>query len=395
MNDLRAWAHRNLTGDPVIWIIVFGLSFVSVLTVYSATGTLAYQRDRMVEQYLINHTLLLLFSLFCMWLAHRIDFRYYSRLSRIALLVSVPLLLYAFFFGAEINEARRWIEIPLINKTFQPSDLAKLALITNLAAMLSKRQKNIKDMELLLPVLIWIGVICGLIALSDFSSSALLFATCGLLMLIGRVPVKYLVILSMVGLLSGSVAMMFGSRWETLKGRIERFADGSGEVSFQAQQGYIAISTGGIAGKGPGNSDQKNFLPLSFSDYIYAIIIEEYGLFGGAIVLFLYLALLYRGVRAVANVYRGENIKSDKVQDFGSLLSAGLSFAIVLQAFANMGVVVGLLPETGLPLPMISMGGTSLLFTGFALGIILSVSRGETQVKARAKRDVKANLVKA
>ena len=395
MNELRAWTNRNLTGDPVIWIIVFCLSFVSILTVYSATGTLAYQRDRQVEQYLINHTLLLGFSLFCMWLAHRVDFKYYSRLSRIALLVSVPLLLYAFFFGTEINEARRWIEMPLINKTFQPSDLAKLALITNLASMLSKRQQNIKDAELIVPVLIWIGVICGLIALSDFSSSALLFATCGLLMLIGRVPVKYLAILTLVGLLSGTAAMAYGSRWETIKSRVERYTNGDSEVSFQAKQGYIAISSGGVAGKGPGNSDQRNFLPLSFSDYIYAIIIEEYGLLGGTAVLFLYLALLYSGVRAAARIYSAEQIKSDKIQNFGSLLSAGLSFAIVLQAFANMGVVVGLLPETGLPLPMISMGGTSLLFTGFALGIILSVSRGVSSDKSVKVKKEKAKLTYA
>jgi cell division protein FtsW len=372
----------NLKGDPVIWIIVFMFSLLSVAAVYSATGTLAYKRDVEVEQYLINHSLLMFLSLGAMWVAHRVDYRYYSRLSRFALILSVPLLLYAFFFGTNLNEASRWIEIPLINKTFQPSDLAKLALIANLAAMLSKRQQNITDKELLTPVLFWIGLICGLIALSNFSTAGLLFATCLLLMFIGRVPVKYLFLLILVGAIGGGLAFAFGQRGGTLLSRIESYTS-PGEISYQTEQSYIAIATGGIAGKGPGNSDSRNLLPHPYSDFIYAIIIEEYGLFGGVLVIFLYLALLYRGMKAVSQSERA----------FGGLLSAGLAFALVLQAFVNMGVAVGILPVTGQPLPMISMGGTSLLFNGLALGIILSVSRGDVEDIATAPKDV-GNYVK-
>ena len=375
--------QNNLKGDPVIWLVVFFLSLLSVAAVYSATGTLAYKKDVEVEQYLINHSLLMLLSLGAMWVAHRVDYRYYSRLSRVALILSVPLLLYAFFFGSNINEASRWIEIPLINKTFQPSDLAKLALIANLAAMLSKRQQNIDDKELLVPVLLWIGLICGLIALTNFSTAGLLFATCLLLMFIGRVPVKYLFLLILVGAIGGGLAFAFGQRGGTLISRMENFAT-PGEISYQTEQSYIAIATGGIAGKGPGNSDSRNLLPHPYSDFIYAIVIEEYGLFGGILVIFLYLALLYRGMRAVSQSERA----------FGGLLSAGLAFALVLQAFVNMGVSVGILPVTGQPLPMISMGGTSLLFNGLALGIIISVSRGDVEDVATAPKDV-GNYVKS
>ena len=369
--------QENLKGDPVIWLVVFMLSLLSVAAVYSATGTLAFKRDVEVEQYLINHSLLMFISLAAMWFAHRIDYRYYSRLSRFALILSVPLLIYAFFFGSNINDASRWIEIPLINKTFQPSDLAKLALIANLAAMLSKRQQNISDRVLLWPVLIWIGLICGMIAMTNFSTAGLLFATCLLLMFIGRVPVKYLVMLVLIGAMGGGLAFAFGQRGGTLLSRIESYTS-PGEISYQAEQSYIAIATGGIAGKGPGNSDSRNLLPHPYSDFIYAIIIEEYGLFGGVLVIFLYLALLYRGMRAVSQSERA----------FGGLLSAGLAFALVLQAFVNMGVAVGLLPVTGQPLPMISMGGTSLLFNGLALGIILSVSRGDVEDASTAPKDI-------
>ncbi|MBW3544066.1 MAG: FtsW/RodA/SpoVE family cell cycle protein, partial [Bacteroidetes bacterium] len=260
MNSVKLWMQHNLKGDPVIWIIVFMLSLLSVAAVYSATGTLAFKRDVEVEQYLINHGLLMMLSLGAMWMAHRVDYRYYSRLSRFALILSVPLLLYAFYFGTNLNEASRWIEIPLINKTFQPSDLAKLALIANLAAMLSKRQQNIKDTELLIPVLFWIGLTCGLIALTNFSTAGLLFATCLLLMFIGRVPSKYLFMLILVGLIGGSLAFAFGQRGGTLVNRIESFTN-PGEISYQTEQSYIAIATGGIAGKGPGNSDSRNLLP--------------------------------------------------------------------------------------------------------------------------------------
>ena len=215
-------------------------------------------------------------------------------------------------------------------------------------------------------MLLWCGAICGLIALSNMSTAMMMFATCLLLMYIGRVPLKYLAMLMLVGILAISLALAFGQRLGTFTNRIKSFLDPQ-EVPFQLEQSYIAISTGGITGKGPGNSTQRNFLPHPYSDFIFAIIIEEYGLIGGVGVLALYLMLLYRGMITVANSQGA----------FGGLLSAGLCFLIVIQALINMGVAVGLGPITGLPLPLLSMGGTSLLFTGISIGIILSVSRGE------------------
>ncbi|MDQ3395104.1 MAG: FtsW/RodA/SpoVE family cell cycle protein [Bacteroidota bacterium] len=383
---IKEWTDKNLKGDPVIWFIVFALSILSIFVVYSATGTLAYKKMHgNTEYYLIKHSFLVILSFMAMWMVHKMDYRYFVRLSRYALWLSVPLLFITYKFGMNINEASRWITIPIINQAFQPSDLAKLALIANLAGMLSKRQQNIEDFkESFVPILIWCGVICGLIALTNFSTAILLFATCMLLMFIGRVPVKYLAMLSLVGLLAGSIALSFGQRGGTVLNRIKNFSTEQ-EIPFQAKQSYIAIATGGIAGKGPGQSDQRNFLPHPYSDFIYAIILEEYGTIGGVLVIFLYLSLLFRGMRAVG--------KSDK--PYGGLLSAGLSFALVLQAMVNMGVAVGLGPITGLPLPLVSMGGTSLLFTGVALGIILSISRGKDEEGLKALSGEKRKLARA
>ncbi|MCG8309002.1 MAG: FtsW/RodA/SpoVE family cell cycle protein [Cytophagales bacterium] len=365
---IKEWADRNLKGDPVIWVIVVALSVLSILVVYSATGTLAYKNlGGNTEHYLLRHSFLVILSLVAMWAAHLVDYRYYARISRFALLISVPLLIFSWQFGTSLNEASRWITIPVINKTFQPSDLAKLALITQLASMLARRQQNIQDFkESLVPILLWCGLICGLIAMTDLSTAGLLLVTCMILLFIGRVPMKYLVMLTFVGLIAGSIAFSIGQRRETAITRIQDFINPE-EIPFQAKQSYIAIATGGISGKGPGNSVRRNFLPHSYSDFIFAIIVEEYGIIGAVCVILLYLGLLYRGLLTAT--------KSERA--FGGLLSAGLSLALVLQAMVNIGVAVGLLPITGLPLPLVSMGGTSLLFTGLSLGIILSVSRGE------------------
>jgi cell division protein FtsW len=320
------------------------------------------------EHYLLRHGFLIILSLVSMWAAHQVDYRYYARISRFALWISVPLLIFSWQFGTSLNEASRWITIPVINKTFQPSDLAKLALITQLASMLARRQQNIKDFkESLVPILLWCGLICGLIAMTDLSTAGLLLITCMILLFIGRVPIKYLVMLSFVGLIAGAIAFSIGQRRETAISRIQDFINPE-EIPFQAKQSFIAIASGGITGKGPGNSVRRNQLPHSYSDFIFAIIVEEYGIIGAGFVILLYLGLLYRGMLTAT--------KSERA--FGGLLSAGLSLALVLQAMVNIGVAVGLLPITGLPLPLVSMGGTSLLFTGLSLGIILSVSRGET-----------------
>lgn len=373
---IKEWVDNNLKGDPVIWFIVLALSIMSILAVYSATGTLAYKMMQgNTEHYLLKHSLLVGLSFLAMWLSHKVDYRYYSRISRFALLLSVPLLIITWKFGDNINQASRWLTIPIINQAFQPSDLAKLALIASLASMLSKRQQVIDDFKgAVLPILGWTAVTVGLIALSNFSTAILLLVSCLLMLFIGRVPMKYLGALLLVGVLAGGIAYNIGQRGGTLVSRVQNFMNPT-EIPFQAKQAYIAIATGGITGKGPGQSDQRNFLPHPYSDFIYAIIIEEYGMIGGIVVLFLYLALLNRGIQAAA--------RSDR--SFGGLLAAGLSFALVIQAMINMGVAVGLGPITGLPLPLVSMGGTSLLFTGISLGIILSVSRGEEEQQVKEK----------
>jgi cell division protein FtsW len=361
------WLRHNLKGDPFIWAIMFVLAILSILAVYSAASSLAYRKMQgNTEYYLTKHSLLMLSSLGAMWVAHKIDYRYYAGLAKLALWISVPLLLLTWRYGLTLNEASRWLTIPVIDKAFQPSDLAQLALIASLANMLAKRQHSMSNVqETLVPMLVWCAVICGLIALTNLSSALLLFLTCILLMYIGRMPIRYLIALMTIGLMVGIIVMRVGQRGETALSRLKIFTQDV--LPFQTEQAYIAIATGGLYGKGPGNSQQRNFLPHPYSDFIYAILIEEYGLMGGVVVVLLYLVLLYRGIRNVSQSNRA----------YGGLLSAGLSFALVLQAVVNMGVAVGLGPVTGLPLPFVSMGGTSLLFTGIAVGIILSVSRGD------------------
>ncbi|RIV27300.1 cell division protein FtsW [Fibrisoma montanum] len=366
--SIRDWIRNNLKGDRQIWWIVLYLSIMSVLVVYSATGTKAFRElDGNTEVFLLKHGSLLMLGLVCTYFAHKINYIYYARLSKFGLWLSIPLLLWAFFKGSTLNDASRWVTIPIINQTFQPSDLAKLALISNLAAMLAKRQRFMNDPSVLVNLIVWIGVICALIILSNTSTALLLGATCFLLMYIGRVPVRYLTSMVVFCVVVGGFALVLGQRFGTATNRIKNFMD-SDTIVYQVEQSYIALANGGLTGQGPGNSHQRNTLPNPFSDFIYAIIVEEYGLlFGGLPVIMAYLWFLWRGMKAIQKTTR----------PFGGLLSAGLTFSIVFQAFASICVAVGLAPVTGQPLPLLSMGGTSLIFTGLAIGIVLSVSREE------------------
>jgi len=277
MNQVRAWIDEQFKGDPIIWAIVILLSMLSILVVYSATGTLVYQaKDVDTEQYLFKHSKLVLASLVVMWLAHKIPYRKYALYARLFMFLSIPLLLITYLYGSTINEANRWLVIPVINQAFQPSDLAKLSLIAALAAMLAKRQSNIKDLTgTLLPIIISIGIISALIGMANMSTAILLLITCLLIMFIGRVPMQHLALVVMVGIIGLSIAIVVGQRKDTFMARIETFMnskDDASMVPFQAEQSYIAIATGGITGKGPGNSEQRNTLPHPYSDFIYAII---------------------------------------------------------------------------------------------------------------------------
>jgi cell division protein FtsW len=373
------WLISRTKGDLSIWIIVFLLSVFSLLAVYSSTGTMAYKyQSGNTEYYLFKHLFLMAFGLAMMYACHTINYKYYSRVAQIMLWVSVPLLIFTYIAGNNINQAHRWITLPVINLSFQTSDFAKLALIMYTARMLSKKQEVISDFRKgTLPTILPIIMICGLIAPANLSTAAVLFSTCVMIMFIGRANLKHIFGIVGIGLVFVVVTIIalhkIGTstghpigRVETWVARVQNFANADvGDEYYQSQQAKIAVATGGIFGKGPGNSVEKNFLPNPYADFIFAIIIEEYGLIGGLFIIFLYMVLLYRSIRIV--------IKSPKA--FGALLGVGLSFSLVLQALVNMGVAVHVFPVTGLTLPLVSMGGTSLWFTSIAFGIILSVSR--------------------
>jgi len=366
---------NKLKGDRKIWYIAITLSMISMLAVYTSISSLAYKyQGGNTEFYILKHAGLMFGGLVMMYGAHLISYRHYSRLAQLALFLTIPLLAITLISGANINSASRWLMLPVINVSFQTSDLAKLVLIMYLARVLSKNQKHITDFKkgfvtIIIPVIVTVMLIFP----ANFSTAAVLFATSMVIMFIGGISLKH------IGLLIGTggilVILLFAlstvypsllPRSSTWISRIENFtSDDKDGGNFQANQAKIAIATGKIIGKFPGNSEQKNFLPHPYSDFIYAIIIEEYGLIGGGFVLFLYLALLYRSVRVA--------LKSPGT--FGTFLSIGLAFSLVFQAMINMGVAVNLLPVTGQPLPLVSMGGTSLWFTSISIGIILSVSR--------------------
>ena len=374
LKDIRNRFLNNEYGDKVIWIVVFFLSVISLLTVWSSTGSLAYRmQGGNTTYYIFKHGGLMLFGLVIMFFAQKVNYIYYSRISQIMIFVSIPLLLFTLLLGTNLNEASRWIVIPVINLSFQTSDLAKLALIMYLARMLSKKEEDIKDLRKgFIPLIVPILVTVLLIFPANFSTAAILFTTSIILLFIGRINMKYIFALAGIGftiilflVLIANTYPKLLPRLGTWQSRIESFTDKESEGNFQAQQSKIAIATGGFFGKKPGNSIQRNFLPHPYSDFIYAIIIEEYGLLGGFAILIAYLTLLFRAIQIA--------IRSPG--SFGGFLAIGLMFSLVFQAFINMGVTVNILPVTGQPLPMLSMGGTSLWFTSFAIGIVLSVSK--------------------
>lgn len=374
------WILKNAKGDRYIWLVVIFLSLFSVLAVYSSTGTLAYKKqDGNTEYYIFKHFTLMIAGLFLMYWAHKLDYRYYSKIAQILLFVSFPLLAYTILMGEKINQAARWITIPIIDQSFQTSDLAKLAIIMYLARELSRRQENIKDLKKsFLPIIGAVVLTIALIAPANFSTALMLFATCCLIMLIGRISVKHILTTFAAGILILALVVYFGPRRATYYSRIQTFWNNETvdkDKSFQSDQSKIAIATGGLFGKGPGNSSQKNYLPHPYSDFIFSIIIEEYGMIGALMIIIAYLVFLYRSIKIVT--------KAPKA--FGALLACGLSFSLVIQAFANMAVAVNLMPVTGVPLPLVSMGGTSILFTSVAFGIILSVSRDIEELEKGAE----------
>lgn len=367
----------ELRGDRVIWAIIVLLGIISVLAVYSATGTIAYrERGGVVSGYLFKHLIILGGGLVVVYLCHLFSYVKYSRWAPTLLLVAIGLLLLTMFFGVDINGARRWLKIPLIGLTFQTSDFAKVALIIYVARSIGSRQNNIKDFkEAFLPIIIPVVVVCGLIAVFDLSSAALIFLICLLMMVIGRVAFQYIMMLLLTGITVFSLMVVVGRErpdllpraktWEKRIGSFFNRVEASTDDVYQIEKSKIAIANGGLIGEGPGNSTQRNYLPSPYADFIFSIIVEEYGALGGIMLIGLYLLLFFRVVRLVTN----------SPKTFGAMVALGLCLAIILQAYINIGVCLDLLPVTGLTLPLVSMGGTSTLFTCIAFGIILSVSK--------------------
>lgn len=380
---------KYFKGDPVIWGVVFALSAISLLAVYSSTGTLAYKyQSGNVTYYLIKHGSFLFFGFLVIYVTHLIPYRFFSRVSQLLFYASMPLLAITLAFGTSINSASRWLALPGTGLTFQTSDLAKIALIMFLARMLSLKQENIKSYRQgFLPLIIPVIITCGLIMPANLSTAVILFAVSLILMFIGRVKTIYLAgisgiaVIAVVGLIVLALNSNWEGRWGTWRNRVINFTEQEDGANYQAEQSKIAIATGGVFGRGPGNSVQRNFLPHPYSDFIFAIIVEEGGLIFGLLVIFLYLYLLYRA-GAIVN-------KSTRT--FQAFLAFGLTLILVLQAMVNMAVAVGILPVTGQPLPLISMGGTSILFTAAAFGMILSVSRSTEVSVAKSTEEEEDN----
>ena len=381
---------QKTKGDKVIWAAVVVLALVSLLVVYSSTGSLAYRLSKSNESYLFKQIVFIGIGIMVIYFLHKVNYKIYSQIARLLYILSIPLLIYTLFFGVRLNEGSRWIRLPIIQMTVQTSDLAKLALFMYLSRLLSRKQDVIKDFKKgFLPVIIPVALICILIAPANLSTALLIGATSMLIMFIGRISMKHLLLIIGVALIpvmllistavihhkqnNGEIIKIEShsklfARAGTWVNRVENFiyggADADDDDNYQVNQAKIAIAKGGWMGVGPGNSEQRNFLPHPYSDFIFAIIIEEYGLLGGLFITFIYLVFLYRCIRIFRRCPYA----------FGAFLALALSFTLVIQALANMAVAVNLFPVTGVTLPLISMGGSSFIFTCIAIGIILSVA---------------------
>lgn len=395
--NFRGWsAHlsQKTRGDKVIWALVVLLVLVSLLVVYSATGSLAYKNYKgNTEIYLFKQIMFIILGIGVIYFAHTVNYTIYSKVARFMFILSIPLLIYTLFFGLSMNEGSRWIRLPIIGMNMQTSELAKLALFMYLARMISRKQAVIKEFRKgYLPLIVPVAVICLLIAPANLSTALLLGASCMLLMFIGRasmkhllltigvafIPVIFLIVAAMVSHKNGITtappvkkenSSRLTARVDTWVSRVEHFMYGGKSAddddAYQINQAKIAIAKGGLMGVGPGNSTQRNFLPQAYNDFIYPIIIEEYGFVGGAFIVFIYLVFLFRSIKIFRRCPYA----------FGAFLALGLSFTLVIQAIANMAVSVNLFPVTGVTLPLVSMGGSSFLFTCLSIGIILSVAR--------------------
>ena len=381
----QGWLTKTFKGDRAIWGLVALFMFYSLLAVYSSSVGVAFMKyGGNTTYFLRSQFFMLVFSLVVIVVVHYLPYRIYLSLAGLILLCAVGLLILTFLFGSRVNEATRWLSIPGTSFRLQTSDIAKVALVLYLARTLAKYQNELNDFMLVTKyIIVPVAIVCGLILPENLSTALMIFGISMIIMFIGRVPFKFLLAYIGMGILGVIMFAMVLSvitkdnRVEVWKNRIELFfseeADADGD--YQSNQAKIAISTGGLFGKAPGKSTQRNMLPQSNSDFIFAIIIEEYGLLFGAIPLILaYMILLFRGI-----------IIAKKCETaFPAFLVLGLTVMIVVQALINMLVAVGLFPVTGQPLPMVSWGRTSVMVMSFSIGAILSVSR---VVNARIKKE--------
>lgn len=412
IKGVREHLGQRTNGDKFIWGLVIVLSLVSILVVYSATGSLAYKSlGGNTSKFLFKQLGFTLVGLVLIFGLHRINYTMFSRIASILYVFSIPLLVYTLFFGATINDGSRWIRLPIVHFTFQTSDLAKLALFMFISRTLSKKQEVIKDFKRgFLPVIIPVLITCALIMPANLSNALLTGATALVLMFIGRISLKHIgltiavAMIPVLILISIAVATHKNGkakiaeeekpvaaekskiflRVDTWVSRIQDFMyPNEKEAPYQVQQAKIAIANGGILfGLGPGNSRQRNFLPQAYNDFIYSIIIEEYGLIGGVFIMFVYLVFLFRCIRIFRKCPYA----------FGAFLALGLSFSLIIQAIANMAVNVNLVPVTGVTLPLVSMGGSSFIFTCCSIGLVLSVARNVEQLEGKAPEETEIEI---
>ena len=377
---------KNIKGDRAIWAVVALLALFSFMPVYSASSNLAYlYGDGNTLQFLIKHLAHLTLGFVILFGVHRIPYHYFKGLSMIALPIMMILLLLTLAQGTTIEgaNAARWIKVPVVGVTFQTSALASVVLLVYVARYMARiKDEPVSFKQTLLPLWTPVFVVLGLILPANLSTALLIFAMVIMLVFVAGHPIKYIASILGIGILSLTLFVLsakafpglFPNRVDTWSSRIESFFTDQvdpKEKDYQITQANIAIATGGMMGLGPGKSIQKNFLPQSSSDFIYAIIIEEFGLFGGLSLLFFYLFLLFR---LVVLVFKTSDY-------FGRLLVIGVGVPLLFQAFINMGVAVSLFPVTGQTLPLISSGGTSIWTTCVALGVILSVSAHRKDAK--------------
>ncbi len=374
MDRINHLFNDHLKGDRTIWMVALLLGVTSLLAVYSASSWMGWRHDGGTFRILVKHGLMLAAGGGIMYGASKLKYTVYSKLSQVLLGATIALLLLTLLIGSNVNGASRWLAIPGVGITFQTSDLARVVIIVYLARVLGRqREEPWSFREVILKLILPVGAVCGFILPANFSTAALLFGTCMIVMFIGQVPIRHM--LSVAGIAVGAFGILLLlskanpellPRLQTWQSRLTTHGGDDRDANYQVNNAKIAIVHGGFLPNGPGTGTSRNFMPHPESDMIYAFIIEEYGsVIGGLGLLLLYLILLSRAMR-IAN-------RCEK--RFGALVAVGLALSLVLQALVNMAVAVNLVPVTGQPLPLVSMGGTSMWFTCLSLGIMLSVSR--------------------